>query len=194
MLLEDTMTFERINVQFKDLHPSFSVHTTQAFIVFVDRTNPDTNPDVFILKDHKLNDHDFRLMSQGVLSIDQDAFILAGQLEQIDKKGRQIVLTNQNTILYKHLVVVSGFKAALLGDEFVAGVQTLVEALQMRKKIPKAFGKTISNGEKSNSKASLNTLSDEKKIQGISDKQIPSELKLESNFADSALRLYEIQI
>lgn len=77
------------------------------------------------------------------LDMQQDAFILMGHVVAIDKKRKQITLSEGHTITYKYLVTVSGTGEPSLSNDhvkhFTPGVQALVEALKIHHRFLKSL-------------------------------------------------------
>lgn len=113
-----------------------------ADIVFVDKTHPEAHPLVYQLKDNKASiDEMLALCKSHPISFSREAFVLIGEGVMIDKKKKQILLGNKNTIAYEHLVVVSGTKPLQSFDdeELAAALQTLTDGLRVKSKIASSF-------------------------------------------------------
>ncbi len=129
------MELSKIRIDFKDFNEFHAQCNVQADIVLIDRTYSDKQPMVYILK----KDHIFAGEELSSCSIDKDSFLQMGEMLTLNKKSKILILSNDNTITYNHLIIASGSQHELLNDEFLAGVQTLVDALRVRKKIPNSF-------------------------------------------------------
>lgn len=187
------MELSKIEINFKDLPQTDQKQTFIVNFALIDKTNQDSSPNVYILKnENKLREEDFQLIKNGFISIDHDSFIFIGLVESMDKKAKKIVLSNQNILFYQHLIIASGTKQAMLGYEFLAGVQTLIDALKVNKKFPNTFAEDIVKPRSNKTKKTKKTL------QKDSSKDLTS-LKLSkesphTSLSDTSKRLYEIQI
>lgn len=112
-----------------------------AEVVFLDKTNPDAKPQLYQLKDSEISHTPPLIIKANAISFSRDAFVLLGEVAIIDKKKKQILLTNKNTISYQYLVIVSGSKPILSyqDPEFGPGLKALVDALRMKPEIPTAL-------------------------------------------------------
>lgn len=111
-----------------------------AEVIFIDKTNPESRPLIYQLNDQKISIESLiNAFNAPVFS--RDSFILIGEALYIDKKKKQVSLTNKNIIAYNHLVIASGKKTVLSfqDDELVAALQTLTDALRVKPKIPGSF-------------------------------------------------------
>lgn len=172
--------------------------TLFAKVVFLDKTNPSANPQLYQLVDSALADRPPDLIKSQTFSFNDDAFTHIGEVSEIDKKKKQILLSNRNTVSYTYLVVVSGNKSHFnfQGHEFSAGLQALVEALKMQDKNPFkiSLGKKSSPQEKKNNDTFF---SKGKPIE--TNCPIPSTItaslpKLEADPNTLHKRLYEVQL
>ncbi len=112
-----------------------------AEVVFLDKTHASAKPRLYQLKDSALSDSPPPLINSNAFSFSGEAFVLLGEMTTIDKKKKQIQLSNKNTVSYQYLVIVSGSKPILTFQEpeFAVGLQTLVDALRVKTKIPPSF-------------------------------------------------------
>lgn len=136
-----------IGVNFKDLQGSQPANQFLfAEVVLIDKTTEGLQPLLFQLKKEAvLGNNDLTTFNKDMISVQDDAFMMVGQVETIDKKKKLIRLSNGNTVSYNHLIVASGSKHnSLPADqckEFVDGLQALIDGLRL-KKIPNSMGVT----------------------------------------------------
>lgn len=194
------MNLTKINIEFKDMRPLSSIQNISANVVLLDRTVQDAEQSLYMLKQGMVfSEQDFEAIKEGNLPYDRDAFILVGQVLSVNKKLKQIILTNQNTVTYQHMIIAAGTKPSLLSYEFLAGVQTLVDALRVRKKIPSSFApveSTKPHEKKKTLKQNENSSSTTPKVDPDRLKKLlkAQPQKTSSHIAEGNTRLYEVQI
>ena len=190
----------QLQVEFKDVHRNAHSIRQSVDIMIVDRTKPCNNQKCYILKnDAKLSDNDFESFKNGSYDFDKNDFFCIGDVLSINKHMKYIVLENKNTISYVHLIIAFGSHYSLLNYEFQAGVNTLVDAIRIRKKIPSAFAiisrdelkSSSQNKVKSSKKAQPLKQTDQ--IDSIQQKKIMKNITSSSRLLDSSKRLYEVQ-
>lgn len=191
---------ERLNVEFKDINSGNMLQRSFAEVILIDRTMPDSAQMCYILKNDKIfNDVDIDQFKQGFYNFDKDDFLLIGEIQTLDKRQKFIILKNQNSISYNHLIIASGSHHSMI-YEFIAGVNTLVDAIRVRKKIPSAFPeavKTYSAKRKmKSSKTNRNDLNFPKKIENVKIRKMSKLRECDSSFTlnNSSKRLYQVQI
>ena len=122
-----------------------------AEVILIDRTSTNSSQMGYILKNDKVfNDADIENFQQGQFNFDKEDFSPVGEVIAIDKRQKYVTLQNQHSISYHHLIIVTGSHISII-YEFSGGVNTLVDAMRVRKKIPSAFPeavKTSSNKRK----------------------------------------------
>lgn len=195
----------KINVEFKDMNPSINSQRTHAKVVLIDRATTDlASPQCYILKnDINFDENDIENLNQKFQDFLKEDFILIGEIVSINKASKYVLLKDQNTISYEHLIIASGNHYSLLSYEFLAGVHTLVDAIRVRRKIPSAFPEgirpfpknTAINKQMRSSKANKNDLTFPKKIENIQNRKINKfQLSSSPTLSNSNKRLYEVQI
>ena len=123
-----------------------------AEVVLIDKTHPSLKPLLYQLKDTILPlEQQLPFLKQGFLG-PRDAFVHLGDVATIDKKNKQILLNNQTCVSYNYLIVASGSKSNFHNPdheaEFCNGLQALVDAMRVRKKIGQSFGPSLTGDEK----------------------------------------------
>lgn len=191
---------DRLTVEFKDMNSGIMIQRTFAEVIFIDRTNSSTIQICYILRNDKIfNDADIENFTQGQYTFSQDDFIQVGEVIIIDKRQKFVILKNQNSISYNHLIIASGSHNSLI-YEFIAGVHTLVDAIRVRKKIPSAFAETrksIAGKRKmKSSKTNSSDLNFPKKIDNVKTRKMGKQRENESSCTlnNPNKRLYEVQI
>lgn len=101
-------------------------------IVLIDKSNELMRPVLYQFRSD-LYYHNHRNHSD---AIDKNSFVLLGEVDTIDKKKKQVYLTNYRTITYRYLITASGLQQTSFGDvhdaDLSAGVVALWEALRVR--------------------------------------------------------------
>lgn len=191
---------DRLNVEFKDMNSSITIQRTFAEVLLIDRTNHSSIQMCYILKNEKIfNDADIENFQQGHFNLDKDDFLVVGEVVSIDKRQKFVTLQNKNSISYNHLIIASGSANTMI-YEFIAGVNTLVDAIRVRKKIPSSFadvGKSTSNKKKmKSSKTNSSDLNFPKKIENVKSRKMnkTSEDDTSNTLNNPNKRLYEVQI
>lgn len=111
-------------------------------VVFVDNTHPANNPMLYQLSNRDLSlEQILNISKSGPHAFSREAFVLVGEIQYIDKKKKQVSLTNKNIVAYNHLVIASGKKPVLSfkDHELSAALQALTDALRVKPKIPASF-------------------------------------------------------
>lgn len=133
----------QINVDYKDRRTPLNWDSMQfSEIIFVDKTHSANFPLVYQLNDQKLTlDQILSINRASGLSFSRDSFMIVGEVLSIDKKKKQILLTNRKIIVYTHLIIASGTKplSSFQDKELAAALQALTDALRMKSKIPTSF-------------------------------------------------------
>lgn len=125
----------------------------------------------------------------------EDTFMMMGEVINIDKKKKQIILSDNTIVSYNHLILATGLTPSHSGSiphqEFTAGLNALLEAIKIRNNLPKLN----EIAEKySLSKLTL-TLADENSLIKI----VKTKISGQDTLAASQLggidrRLYEVQL
>lgn len=132
-----------INVDFKDRKsaPHWELRLFSE-VILIDKTHSALHPMIYQLKDKTLpaSEHflDRRIDAS---TLPREAFILLGEAVMIDRKKKQILLTNKNTVAYNYLIIASGTWPVFTyhDEKFMAAFQALIEALRIKSKIPSSF-------------------------------------------------------
>lgn len=194
--------FNKINVEFKDLQTGLNSQRYHAKVVLIDKTGSNSQQCYVLKNESSFDENDIENFKKGFHDFVQEDFLLIGEVLNIDKVSKSVVLKDKNSISYDHLIIASGSHYSLLSYEFLAGVQTLVDAIRVRKKIPSAFAEGIKPfptqsqpGKKKmkSSKTNKNDLNFPKKIENLQSKKI-NRSQESANSLSHTKRLYEVQI
>lgn len=194
------MELNKISIEFKEVRANLTNQHISADVIVIDKTTSEVQPIAYMLKnDQILEEEDFEAIKNGCLLYDRDAFILLGEVLTIDKKKKYIVMVNQNTLTYKKLIIAAGKQNALLSYEFLAGVQTLVDALRVRSKIPSSFANLLEMEQKKLPPSHVSQENKDpfpKRVETISHTNITIHHfeNHNSSLTDATKRLYEVQI
>lgn len=133
------MSFSKINMEgvgFKEPYHMPATSHIFAEVVLIDKSPPTVRPVLYQLKIEHLNDEE-------IICLGHEDFLYVGEIQSINKGRKQIVLANQNMVTYHHLIVSASpnpLSEAMNQDEqFHAGLQALIEALKVRKKVPSSL-------------------------------------------------------
>lgn len=132
-----------ISVDYKDIRsPPNWEQRLFAEVILIDKTHDALHPMIYQLKDNATPSFEHILhWKNEPISLPSEAFILLGEAVAIDRKNKQILLTNKNTIAYNYLIIASGSNPVFTfeNEKFMAAFQALVEALRIKDKIPSSF-------------------------------------------------------
>lgn len=130
-------SFDRINTDYTDVRNAPPQMARLVEVVLLDVTSNGVGGSAYQLKkDGSFTEEELMLIKQGVISIHEDAFIPLGEVKEVKRHRKQLVMTNDNTVHYHHLIIVRGTSPTLLSFEFLAGLHTLIDALRVQSKIP----------------------------------------------------------
>lgn len=133
----------QINPHYKDQRTSLNWQMVQfADVVFVDKTRQSSPPLVYRLNEAKLPlDEALRMSKAQSQYFSHDCFEVVGELAEIDRKSKHIILDNKNLLTYTYLVVILGSKPSqtTIDQELINALQALNDALKMKPKIPSSF-------------------------------------------------------
>jgi hypothetical protein len=151
--MEPIKTFNiGIGANYRDRKDPLSWEMRQfAEIVFIDKTRENTAPQLYQLKDDTICLEELAQWKTNAAFFPKESFLLVGEIASIDKKRKQILLTNQNVVAYRYLVIAAGTMpvVTVYGDEFTAGINALIDALRIKAKIPSSFADPSKLSEKS---------------------------------------------
>jgi hypothetical protein len=116
-------------------------HHVSANIVIIDKAHDGLFPLAYQFQ-HDIDYTDYTLTHSNLASlhIGDDAFIMLGDVDIINKNDRRILLRDSGTIRYKHLIVIShknktDQNSFSKHDEFVSALTTLIDALRTKKSL-----------------------------------------------------------
>lgn len=151
------MEFERVVIARNDPKQGHNVLTSQhiyADVVFLNRTHHSLRPLLYQLKDRHITDLEqiAHTSQSSQAQIEKEVFFLMGEVLSIDKKKKQIYLSNQNTVAYQYLIVVSTMSdhpgnTMASEEQIQGGLHTLIAALKLKDRIVVPIP-SVSNKEK----------------------------------------------
>jgi hypothetical protein len=132
-------------------------------VVFIDKTQASAPSTLYQLKENVLSLNEAIGWKTGSSFFPKEAFMPLGEVVFIDKKKKEILLSNKNIVAYNYLVVAAGNRPdfSVHEDEFIAGLQALIDALRMKPKIPSSFAPFLNQISKHQPKSSDNNKSDQ---------------------------------
>jgi hypothetical protein len=122
--------------------PSTSQHLFTD-VVLIDKSNEILHPLVYQLHSDVLSEDCNGIYQEALLRLEENSFAMLGEVLFIDKTKKLITLTNNVFVSYKHLIIASGLRQAVLGsqydDDLSDGFNALFEALRVRRNITQAL-------------------------------------------------------
>lgn len=184
-----------ISTEFKELKFKDASQHFFAEIVLIDRTHSCVDPLLYqVKKDQMPDEEDISALKYGILTLQNDPFIMMGEIDSIDKHNKQISLKNGNIITYKYLIINSGSGHE---NEFTAALNTLFYALLLSKKIPATIGQLQVKAEESsiNARALFSQpLSPDVVEKIVRQKLSESDLQSPTNLINTIRKLSEVQL
>lgn len=130
-------SFGRINTDYTHISGAPPQQARLVEVVLLDVTSHGTGGAAYQLKkEGSFTDEELKLIKEGVISFPEDAFIPLGEVREVKRHRKQLVMVNDNTVHYHHLIIVRGTSPTLHSLEFLAGLNTLIDALRVQSKIP----------------------------------------------------------
>lgn len=133
----------QISTDYKDRQgkPSWE-RLFHAEVLFIDKSQNNKAASVFQLKDSFLPiEKTLDICRLHPSQFSKEGFVLLGEELSIDRKKKQILLNNHNTVSYNHLVIIGGSKALISfeNEDLLQALQALYDALKVKPKIPSSF-------------------------------------------------------
>lgn len=136
----DSFNFSRINPDYRTNPNPFGQQARIIDFVVLDTTEHSFGGQAFqLIKEVTFTEDELRDIKKGNFSLPKNPFSLLGEVKEVKRNSKQLVLLDENTIQYNHLVVVKGTHPTLMSYEFLAAFYTLVDALRVQKWIPEAM-------------------------------------------------------
>lgn len=111
-------------------------------VVLIDKTHHmresgHAQPSVYQIHELPLDER-FEGNSQDMArQLGDDAFVMMGEVQRVNKAERRLYLGNGTIVVYKHLIIAAGSRHTYVGhdnvQEFQTGIHALAEALRFRK-------------------------------------------------------------
>lgn len=138
------MDFNQVQIsrpQFQDLKKGLHTSHLYAEVVLIDKSPEGPKPRLFQLKKDQLTPfQSMDVLRQEFITLPHPAFILMGEVRDIDTSKKTIIMSNDNIVTYKFLIIVSGLDQTV---ELTTILHTLkdalmLEAMNVKEKIPMA--------------------------------------------------------
>lgn len=131
---------------FAGLNAAKSLGGSQLDVWVIDKTNHHLfQPLLYQVASAALSPADIAVPIREILSEHQNITVLMGQVEQIDKDKREVILKNGDHFNYDYLIVALGARHSYFGrdewEQFAPGLKTLSDALTVRERILLSFEK-----------------------------------------------------
>jgi NADH dehydrogenase len=112
----------------------------------IDKTNHHLfQPLLYQVASASLSPGDIAVPIREILSPYENVTVIMGEVTQIDKENKQIILRNGDKIAYEFLIVALGARHSYFGndawEQFAPGLKTLTDALKVRERILLSFEK-----------------------------------------------------
>jgi NADH dehydrogenase FAD-containing subunit len=153
------MEFSRVQVSrpsFQDFKKGLDSQHLFAEVVLLDKSTDGAYPQLYQLsKDHLTPFENLEILRQNFISLPHPAFILVGEIIKIDMAKKTIVLTNDNVVTYKFLILVveHGQRTEISTVLHALKDALILESLDLKSKI----------SQSNSSKTRVHTTPDEKK-------------------------------
>ena len=110
-------------------------------VALIDRTHQglteSPHPSAYQVQELPLDGKQLPSADEMAQQMQDDAFVMMGKVERVDKEERRIYLGNGTIVCYKHLIIAAGSRHTYVGhdnvNEFRTGIQALGEAMRLRK-------------------------------------------------------------
>lgn len=124
-------------------HSSDTSQMVHVEVALIDKTHQgeptSAHPSAYQIHELPLNQAKMSNSKQVADHITEDAFVMMGKVEKVDKEKRQLILSNGTIVCYKHLIVAAGSRHTYIGhdnvNEFRTGIQALAEAIRLRQTV-----------------------------------------------------------
>jgi len=109
-----------------------------ADVVLMDTTHPgDGSPSLYQVRESEFSTEQLDIPVNSMTQVDDDLFMMVGQVVHHDREQKQIRLANDDLVVYRHLITVGGSQRA---EHFHPALQTLLESLRIQRSIqPKSL-------------------------------------------------------
>ena len=115
-------------------------------ILLIDKTNHHLfQPLLYEVASAALSPGEIAIPIREILRKQDNATVMMGEIVQVDKKGRQLILGNGEKVAYDYLVLAVGARHSYFGksewEKFAPGLKTIKDALTIREEILISFEK-----------------------------------------------------
>ncbi|HSX10474.1 MAG TPA: NAD(P)/FAD-dependent oxidoreductase [Chlamydiales bacterium] len=131
---------------FAGINAAKSLGHSKFDVWMIDKTNHHLfQPLLYQVASAALSPGDIAIPIREILSPYENITVLMGEVVEIDKEHRQVVLRNGDRIGYEYLIVALGARHSYFGNDqwepFAPGLKTLTDALKIRERILISFEK-----------------------------------------------------
>ncbi|MBP7075164.1 MAG: NAD(P)/FAD-dependent oxidoreductase [Rhabdochlamydiaceae bacterium] len=135
-----------IGAGFGGLNVAKALNKTNLEILVIDKTNHHLfQPLLYQVASAALSPGEIGIPIREILRKQENTTVLMGDVTQIDKTNRQIVLANGERIKYNYLVVAVGARHSYFGNDawekYAPGLKTIKDALKIREDVLISFEK-----------------------------------------------------
>lgn len=193
-----------IDLHLRDFQNPASSQHFFVNVVLIDKSNDILPPVLYLLHSDVLGEgnESLELFRPQLVSFQDYGFALIGEVLMVDKVQKLVYLTNQMSLSYRHLIVVSGLSATAQDEDLSEGVKALLEALRVRKNTAEfltfpELNHLYFNQKKKPASARVNSERDipNKTIQNIlSSKEVEEGKSMDSILGGTDRRLFELQL
>lgn len=146
------ITFERCDSSHS--LQSFSSEIKTKVVLLHYKEGPLSKPILYHLSEKTLSSYYLVESLKDALFNEKDSFISLGNVLSVNKRKKQILLNNGDLVIYDYLVIVSNSPDKTMQENqkthFALGIQSLINALNLKKKIPADSLKQLSFQTKEN--------------------------------------------
>ena len=131
---------------FGGLNAAKSLNKCQLDILLIDKTNHHLfQPLLYEVASAALSPGEIAIPIREILRKQDNATVMMGEIVQIDKQARQVVLGNGERVDYDYLILAVGARHSYFGNDawekFAPGLKTIKDALTIREEILISFEK-----------------------------------------------------
>lgn len=146
---------------FAGINAAKSLGNTKLDVWIIDKTNHHLfQPLLYQVASAALSPGDIAVPIREILSPYENITVLMGEVTQIDKQQKQVILRNGDKISYEYLIVALGARHSYFGndqwEQFAPGLKTLPDALKVREKVLMSFEKAERSDSITEAKKYLN--------------------------------------
>ena len=192
-----------IGAEFKELQSTQTAQHFYAEVILIDRTFSEAPPTLYQLTPEPNIQEDLKAIKRGIITLSNDAFVMVGEVKTVNKATKTILMTNDNTVTYKYLIIVNRnknsahheplAKGTANGEELTNSLKTLFYALLLSKTLPSVSLKTKTKNKNTN--FAYNSPSESQKmIEKIVNTQLSNDTSCSAYPLDPHQNICELQV